>query len=304
VELQGVRLLAEGLAFPEGPVALADGTVLVVELLAGRLSRVTPAGTEVVAEPGGGPNGAAIGPDGAVYVCNNGGMRNGGSGRIERVDLTTGIVERIIEEVEGEALRAPNDLVFDRFGGFWFTDFGRSTRRSSYSGAIYYVDARGRPAEVVRPVDHPNGIGLSPDGATLYWAETQTRRVVRRSISAPGVLAPTSGDSSVTVLRGQPLDERLLVTGLPGNRQLDSLAVDSGGHVVVGTLLDAGITDVDPTDGSSTLLRLPEWAADRLVTNICFGGPRMQTAFITLSETGRVVACDWARPGLELAFNA
>jgi gluconolactonase len=106
------------------------------------------------------------------------------------------------------------------------------------------------------------------------------------------------------VILGQPTDGGLLVAGLPGNRRLDSLAVDSLGHVAVGTLLDSGITDVDPSSGATTLLRLPAWAADRLVTNICFGGPDLSTAFITLSETGRLLACDWPRPGLRLAFGA
>jgi sugar lactone lactonase YvrE len=125
-ELQGVRLVAEGLVFPEGPVAMDDGTVLVVEMLAGRVSRITPSGTELVAETGGGPNGLA----------------------------------------------------------------------------------------------------------------------------------------------------------------------------------DSGISEIDPESGATTLLRLPPWAADRLVTNICFGGPDLRTGFMTLSETGRLVACDWPRPGLELAFRA
>ena len=70
-----IRTLAEGLEFPEGPVALADGSVVLVEIAAGRVSRVSPDGAKtVVASPGGGPNGAAIGPDGKCYVCNNGGF--------------------------------------------------------------------------------------------------------------------------------------------------------------------------------------------------------------------------------------
>jgi gluconolactonase len=227
-----------------------------------------------------------------------------GKGRIERIDLASGRVERIIDAVDGEPLGCPNDLVFDRSGGFWFTDFGRPGRRSVRSGGIYYVDPTGRPTEVVHPVDNPNGIGLSPDGTTLYWAETETRRVVRRTIVAPGVLAPTTGDSPLTVVSRQPTDETLLVAGMPGNRRLDSLGVDAAGHLAVGTLLDSGITEVDPATGATTLLRLPSWARDRLVTNICFGGPDLRTGFITLSETGRLVACDWPRPGLALAFHA
>ena len=70
-----LREIARGLAFPEGPVCLPDGSVLVVEIRRGTLTRVAPDGAQtVVAEPGGGPNGAAIGPDGEVYVCNNGGF--------------------------------------------------------------------------------------------------------------------------------------------------------------------------------------------------------------------------------------
>src|SRR5579862_5730249 len=74
MKLQG-RTIASGLEFPEGPVALADGSVLVVEIAGGRLTRVRPDGAlKTVARLGGGPNGAALGPDGHCYVCNNGGF--------------------------------------------------------------------------------------------------------------------------------------------------------------------------------------------------------------------------------------
>ena len=73
--MTSVSEIASGLRFPEGPVALPGGDILVCEIAAGRIARIAPDGARsVAAETGGGPNGAALGPDGRLWVCNNGGM--------------------------------------------------------------------------------------------------------------------------------------------------------------------------------------------------------------------------------------
>src|SRR6185436_8961413 len=74
-ETPAIKQIASGLRFPEGPVAMPDGSIILVEIERQTLSRVTPDGKiHVVAKLGGGPNGAAVGPNGKIYVTNNGGF--------------------------------------------------------------------------------------------------------------------------------------------------------------------------------------------------------------------------------------
>jgi gluconolactonase len=297
MELQQVEVLAEGLAFPEGPVLMPDGSVVVAEIRAGRLSRVDRDGNvALVANVGGGPNGAAIGPDGAIYVCNNGGLTGDAPSRpsIQRVDPETGQTEVIYTECDGQKLVGPNDLVFDGSGGFWFSDYR--------GNALYYALADGsfiRRADVQTLA--PNGIGLSPDEDVLYWAETPTRQVWRRKLSQPGTLAEL--EAPETGLLPPAIDRWSLLVGLPGLSKFDSLAIEEGGAVCVGTLVDSGITVIQPDDGSYELYTLPAHLADPYVTNICFGGPDLQAAYITSSMNGRLISCRWPRPGLRLAYQ-
>lgn len=302
-----IKILCEELEFPEGPVALRDGTVLFVEIASGRLSRINASGGyEVVAELGGGPNGVAIGPDGAAYVCNNGGTlfhREPGhirtvriaddysGGRIERVDLRTGQVRMLYQECGGHPLSGPNDLVFDRHGGFYFTDIGKTRQRSRDRGGIYYAQPDGTSIrELVYGMTSPNGIGLSPDEDVLYVAETETGRLWQWPILSPGVLEmrPYPSPNGGTLLHGAG-----------GYQRFDSLAVEADGRVCIGTLGEGGITVVDPKDRSAALVRLP----DTHVTNICFGGAGMRDAFVTLSSTRRLAKLRWPRAGHRLNFH-
>jgi gluconolactonase len=304
LKLQG-RLLATGLGFPEGPVALPDGSVLVVEIAARRLTRVLPNGElKIIADVGGGPNGAAMGPDGSCYVCNNGGFSwrtdngftrptgeaaNYKGGSIQRVNLTTGKVETLYTHCDGVLLHGPNDIVFDAQGGFWFTDFGKKFADRLMHGALYYARTDGTfIRRAAFPVLTPNGIGLSPDGRTLYVAETEPSRLWSYPVIGPGELELQPFPS--------PNGGRL-VHGLPGYQRFDSLAVEECGNVCVATLVRGGISVFSP---SGALLEFHE-APESYCTNICFGGPDMHTAYITLSGYGHLFEARWPRPGLRLA---
>lgn len=298
-ELSEVQIVAEGLAFPEGPVALRDGSVLVGEIAGGSIARVDRDGTvERVAIVRGGPNGAAIGPDGSLYVCNNGGFRGEDpiDPCIQRVDLATGTSEVLYRDCDGVTLASPNDLVFDRAGCFYFTDY-------AHQGGLYYAATDGTAiTRVVAERPHPNGVGLSPDGTVLYWAETPTRQIQRRRLVAPGVVEPADCDVRA-LFRPNGADRYAVLAGLPGCHELDSLAIDSAGSVVVGTLVDSGVSEIR-VDGSWTLHTLPAAVDDPLVTNVCFGGPDLTTLYITCSRTGRLLRATWHCAGAPLAYSA
>jgi gluconolactonase len=298
--------VTSGLKFPEGPIAMPDGSVILVEMFGPRLTRVQPDGTkETIAEIPGGPNGAAMGPGGKVFLCNNGGRftemdldgmtfpgpctpENYIGGRIQVVDIDSGEVTDLYTECDGIALGAPNDLVFDAHGGFYFTDHGleEAEKRVYHVPSIYYAKADGSEIrELVHPARDPNGIGLSPDGTKLYWAETWTGRILQRDIVAPGEV----GEVGV-------LDTSQCLYGFPGLQLLDSLGVDSAGNVCVATLVNGGVSVVSPEG------ELVDFVAtgDPLTTNVTFGGPDLRTAFITISATGKLLKTDWPRPGVKL----
>jgi gluconolactonase len=300
--MANIEIIAEGLQFPEGPIPMPDGSVILVEIKRKTLTRVWNGRSEVIAHMGGGPNGAAFGPDGAVYVTNNGGFEYhdiGGltvpgfapadydGGRIERVDLATGKVERVYDRCGEHKLSGPNDLVFDKAGAIWFTDLGKNHARSIERGGLYFAKPDGA---LIREVAYGgtglNGVGLSPDEKTVYAAETDAGKLWAFDIAGEGQVAPP------------PLGAiGRCVFVYPGHVYFDSLAVTAYGDICVATLLNGGITTITPS-GAFTHAPLP----DPLVTNIAFGGADMRDAYITLSGTGKLARLRWPEPGLKLNF--
>jgi gluconolactonase len=302
------RVLATGLQFPEGPVACADGSVLLVEIQRKTVTRVTSGGkVEVVAQLDGGPNGLAMGPNDELFICNNGGFlfqtiagynrtkagvpEGYAGGYIEKLNLKTGKVTVLYDRCGDHLLTGPNDIVFDNNGGFYFTDLGKTYPRYRMNGGLYYAKADGSMiVEVAYPMTTPNGCGLSPDGSVLYGAETETGRLWAFDLEKPGV-AKKHGFPS-------PHGGRL-VCGIGSYHRFDSMAVDAQGNSCVATLLSGCISVISP-DGK--VLRQVE-TGDPMTTNICFGGPDLKTAYITLSGTGQLIAMDWPEAGLRLAHQ-
>lgn len=296
------QVLAKNLRFPEGPVVLADGSMLFVEVERGTLMKLLPSGELTqIAYLGGGPNGAALGPDGAIYVCNNGGfvyheepglLRPIGTpdsyvgSTIQRVDLATGEVRTLYGGSTGPLLKGTNDLVFDRAGNFWFTDMGKTREGMIDRARVFYASTDG---EMCKPViNHmlgANGVGLSPDEKTLYVAETVTGRLWAFELAGPGEIVARPWPS--------PNGGRFLY-GSAKLQYFDSMAIEANGNICVGTLINGGISVISPEGRLIEFVPTP----DVYATNICFGGKEGRTAYITLSTTGQLVSTKWPRPGM------
>lgn len=294
-------LVAEGLKFPEGPIAMKDGSLIFVEIERQTVSRLTPDGkVEVVAEVPGGPNGLGIGPDGALWIANNGGrftfqIRGGlnspgapppgftAAGKVQRLDLKTGKLATVHESVEGKPIVAADDLVFDRHGGMWVADIAVKPGE----GQILYSPAPGKPLVVARSgLSGPNGIGVSPDGKLLHVS--MGTNLYAFDIDGPGKLST----------RTYP--DNGLQAPLWQNSIADSLKLQADGKVCVCSLLRPGGVSVIARDGQTDFLGFP----DRWVCNLAFGGKDMKDAWIMLSGLGKIAKVRWPAAGQTPAFRA
>jgi gluconolactonase len=316
-EAGGMNILADGLNFTEGPVALDDGSVLVAEIRSGTIARVASDGTvRRIATTGGGPNGEAVGPEGKLYVCNNGGftwsvlenglvvpgaaLARGGNqppdyrgGSIQIVDIETGSVHDLYTECAGHQLKGPNDIVFDTHAGFYFTDSGKRRDRDMDYGGLYYAKADGSEIrEIAYPLLLANGVGMSPEGDRVYVAETVTARVWWWEVETPGHLALGTGPG---------VGGAQLLCTLNDYELIDSFAVEAEGNLCLATLNRGAITVVSPAGRVIDVVDVAD--DDPIVTNICFGGDDLRTAYITSAGRGRVYRADWPRPGLRLNYT-
>jgi gluconolactonase len=304
-----LEVLADGLGFPEGPCIADDGTVYAVDIDRATIVKADGnGGATVVASPGGGPNGMAMRADGTAVVANNGGFLwtqigdfripidrethtneppGFEKGWIEQVDLTSGDVTVLHDSCNGRTFRGPNDVVYDEVGGLWFTDHGKGRHASVDRGGLYYLPPEGSAVqEIAFPLLGPNGVGLSPDGRTVYAAETHTGRLWAWTLAEPGVVRPDAG--SLAIRHGG-----VCLASTPFS--FDSLAVEEDGRIAIGAIGD-GIVVITP-DGREVDVHP---IAGDVTTNIAFGGADRRRAVITLSRSGRLVETTWPRPGLAL----
>jgi gluconolactonase len=268
--------LAADVAFTEGPAADTEGNVYFTEIRGNRILRFTPGQAwTVFRHPSGRANGLVFDAQGRLLACE--GADEGGGRRVSRMDLKTGAVETLADRYQGKRFNSPNDLTIDAKGRVYFTDpvARNQTGREIEAENVYLIDADGsvKLAATKPDVHKPNGIGISPDGKTLYVADLppgtpERRRVVRFDIAADGSLS----------------NARAHYQFPEGARGIDGMELDVEGNIygAAGRNTDppgkqAGIYIITPVGKLAGVLPIPE----DTVTNCTFGGDDLRTLYVT-----------------------
>jgi len=278
------EVLATGLEFPEGPIAMGDGEVVFTEIRGQRLSRYKNASVETIAATGGGTNGATLGPDGAFYVANNGGLTSGPEGMWHADPLINGSIQRITPEgqltefatdLPGELPNRPNDLCFGPDDKLYFTDpHNWEDIAHLKPGRVDRCDMNGNVEQLAEIKAFPNGIGFGPDNR-LYVAESGTKHIWVYDCSESGLSEP---EVFCVIPKGYP----------------DGFCFDSNGTLIICGSMGDQITFYDRTGKLVDQVDTPEHSEP---TNCCIGDGKL---YITCSGSGELVALDYSVRALAL----
>jgi gluconolactonase len=226
-----------GLLFPEGTIFVGRDLYF-VDYARSDVLRLVGAKTEVIwHQDGCGANGLVAVPGGLLVACFDGGA-------VVKISLGGAILGTIRRDATGQALAAPNDLTADLRGGVYLSDSGSS----DHPGKVFYLRRDGLVREVASGIRFANGIGVSPDGSTLYVAESPTGKVLAFPIRADGSLGAAR---DLIRLRD------VLPTGRSDDATPDSLRVDTHGNVFVALYKGGGVAIVSPAGRLLKLLDVP-----------------------------------------------
>jgi sugar lactone lactonase YvrE len=188
-----------GLGFPEGPVALADGSIAFVDLLHAKVRAHKDGTTRELATLPGAPNGMRLGPDGALYIANNGGIAPRSLQELAYAEpQITGCLQRLTldgrwtvfaDALPGEKPSRPNDLVVSPEGEIVFTDpqnWEVASPKAYHGGQLLVAGADGRVRRLAKLTGFPNGLVFHPDGSLLVGI-TLEHRVLRFPWDGRGV---------------------------------------------------------------------------------------------------------------------
>ena len=252
--------LAQGYGLIEGPVWEDGKGLLFSDVLFGGVFRLSLDGAvETVFEHRRGIGGMALHEAGGLIV----------SGRnLSFKPFSGGATVTVLEQDEPAGVVGFNDLTTDAAGRIYAGALGASPvfddGREPRAGDLYLVDLDGSARVVAQDVQLTNGLGFSPDGATLYHSDSRRQTVFCYSVAADGALG----------------EKRALVKtdgGAP-----DGLAVSEDGAVWVALAGGSGVGVYSAAGVQQDLIEIPQ----PVCTSLCFGGADRRDLYIVSGSQG------------------
>jgi gluconolactonase len=247
-----VEKVAHGYRFTQGPAWSHDGYLLFSDIPGGKILKHVPDGaTEVYREASNGAAGNAFDAQGRLYTCET------HARRVTRTDKK-GRIEVLADKWDGKRLNAPNGIVVGKSGHVYFTDpaFGnqQDMRELDFYG-VYHIAPNGQLTVIAKPAGRPNGIALSPNGRTLYVANSDERNIRAYDVDHEGAVS----------------NERVAVSKIDGIP--DGIRTGEKGNLYVAA---KGIAVYNPAGQLLTTIPVAEKPS-----NCAFGDSDLQTLYIT-----------------------
>jgi len=244
-----IELLTSEREGSEGPLPLADGSLLFTEA---RVQKITRIGADLsistFLDDTGGANALAAADDGTLFAVLQ---------QPPRVGVVHPEAQKKIlaEGYDGKPFTRPNDIVRASSGDIYFTDSAQNATPATGGPSVYRISAAGEIQRLIDDIERPNGLILSKDERTLFVANTLGQHVLAYAINADGTLGERQ---EFAALAGWNAAEK--------TSGADGLAVDDEGRLYVAS--NAGI-EVFDTDGAALgVIPLPVKPQ-----NLAFGGP-------------------------------
>jgi gluconolactonase len=274
-------LWSEG-QFTEGVVSSPEGQIYFSDIppkVPGRILKFDPKSrkTTVHVPESGMSNGLAFDAKGNLIACCGAG---GGLRAVCQVSAS-GALEPLVSKFDGKALNAPNDLDIHPKGWIFFSDprYGTEEGMELDHMSVYRFDrATSKLTRATRDITKPNGVVLSPDGKTLYVAETDNGFPV----------IPGGGKVRMT-LNAFPIDDqgnlgqRRVLKDFGTETGIDGMTVDAQGHIVAAVRVESrfGVGVYDADGKELAFLKTPE-----VPTNCGFGrGDELSVLYVTAGKS-------------------
>ncbi len=248
----GVERVGTGFAFVEGPVWSPKGFLIFSDIYNSRIMRSgKPDQFEIYRNYTNAANGNSMDTAGRLYTCERDGRR------VSRMEKD-GKITVLASEWEGKRLNSPNDVVVRRDGHVYFTDPASKAvlepQELGFSG-VFHITPRGKVSLVTKKMARPNGVAVTPDGRTLYVADSQERTILAYTLDA----------------QGNPSAERTFIANMEGSP--DGLRVAANGNVYIAA---KGIAVYSPEGKLIRTIDFPEAPA-----NCAFGDQDLKTLYVT-----------------------